>query len=414
MSVTSRYSFRLLQNYTAPPDWKGAFERAKGRIVVIAGADDELMDAEAYPPRAAAARGARDDRSRRQPHGDRLSARGDQGDCRRGGRASSTEPKERALCRSLPPPPGSLLAEFGPLIVFWALAATLGVKPAIAGSILFIARRRGLALAEGSGLHPALSPDQRPDARLRLDRSRLDLAVHAQIRSSRHQCRDGTSLRRRRARRKADHPGGRRAARRKLRRHARDPRLLSPLHAASGPAISLSRPPSIVWIVWTLPMLEAMALRSGDRGRDARPHDRAQRHPRAAAVLPLPPPRPAAQAGCAEPERRGFAGEDGMTIRSDEAAAMLADVDSVVARVKQSRIYRNAALIIILWGVVDLVRDFSSRSALAGSARVGFSSTSSASSARSSCCATARRPSPASPADSRGVRALLRLRLDMV
>ena len=30
------------------------------------------------------------------------------------------------------------LAEFGPLIVFWALALTLGVKPAIAGSILFI------------------------------------------------------------------------------------------------------------------------------------------------------------------------------------------------------------------------------------------------------------------------------------
>ena len=30
-------------------------------------------------------------------------------------------------------------AEFGPLIVFWVLAATLGVKPAILGSILFIA-----------------------------------------------------------------------------------------------------------------------------------------------------------------------------------------------------------------------------------------------------------------------------------
>ena len=30
------------------------------------------------------------------------------------------------------------LAEFGPLIVFWALAAWLGVKPAILGSILFI------------------------------------------------------------------------------------------------------------------------------------------------------------------------------------------------------------------------------------------------------------------------------------
>ena len=46
-----------------------------------------------------------------------------------------------------------------------------------------------------------------------------------------------------------------------------------------------------------------------------------------------------------------------MTIRSDEAAATLADVEAVVARVKQSRVYRNAALIVILWGVVDLVRD---------------------------------------------------------
>ncbi len=48
MVVTSQYTFRLLQNYTAPPDWKGAFERARGRISVIAGGDDELMDAEAY------------------------------------------------------------------------------------------------------------------------------------------------------------------------------------------------------------------------------------------------------------------------------------------------------------------------------------------------------------------------------
>ncbi len=31
-----------------------------------------------------------------------------------------------------------VLGEFGPLILFWALALTLGVKPAIAGSILFI------------------------------------------------------------------------------------------------------------------------------------------------------------------------------------------------------------------------------------------------------------------------------------
>ncbi len=48
MFVTSQYSFRLLQNYTAPPDWKGAFERAKGRIAVVGGADDELMDTDAY------------------------------------------------------------------------------------------------------------------------------------------------------------------------------------------------------------------------------------------------------------------------------------------------------------------------------------------------------------------------------
>ncbi len=44
-------------------------------------------------------------------------------------------------------------------------------------------------------------------------------------------------------------------------------------------------------------------------------------------------------------------------IQTEEAAAMLADVESVVARVKQSRIYRNAAFIIIFWGVVNLVRD---------------------------------------------------------
>jgi hypothetical protein len=46
-----------------------------------------------------------------------------------------------------------------------------------------------------------------------------------------------------------------------------------------------------------------------------------------------------------------------MTIGSDEAARMLADVESVVAKVKQSRIYRSAALIIMLWGGVNILRD---------------------------------------------------------
>jgi alpha-beta hydrolase superfamily lysophospholipase len=48
MSVTSQYSFRLMQNYAAPADWRDAFVRAKGRITVIAGADDQLMDADGY------------------------------------------------------------------------------------------------------------------------------------------------------------------------------------------------------------------------------------------------------------------------------------------------------------------------------------------------------------------------------
>ncbi len=48
MFVTSQYSFRLMRNYTAPLDWREAFARAKGRVAVIAGADDQLMEAEAY------------------------------------------------------------------------------------------------------------------------------------------------------------------------------------------------------------------------------------------------------------------------------------------------------------------------------------------------------------------------------
>jgi alpha-beta hydrolase superfamily lysophospholipase len=46
--VTSRYSFRLLANYGPPTDWKGALQAAAGRIALIAGENDELMDASAY------------------------------------------------------------------------------------------------------------------------------------------------------------------------------------------------------------------------------------------------------------------------------------------------------------------------------------------------------------------------------
>ncbi len=72
MFVTSQYSFRLMGNYTAPTDWRGAFARAKGRITVIAGADDQLMDAEAYkrtlPPLGVPLTVA----SGRRPYGNRL------------------------------------------------------------------------------------------------------------------------------------------------------------------------------------------------------------------------------------------------------------------------------------------------------------------------------------------------------
>ncbi|MGD0641111.1 MAG: alpha/beta fold hydrolase [Roseiarcus sp.] len=46
--VTSRYSFRLMVDYGPPPDWEGALRSAAGRIELIAGENDELMDAAAY------------------------------------------------------------------------------------------------------------------------------------------------------------------------------------------------------------------------------------------------------------------------------------------------------------------------------------------------------------------------------
>src|ERR1700734_2074689 len=94
-----------------------------------------------------------------------------------------------------------------------------------------------------------------------------------------------------------------------------------------------------------------------DRRRQFGPDDRSQRHPGTAAVFPLPPPSPVAKARIQRRERRRPARGSPMTIGSDEAAAMLADVDSVVAKVKQSRIYRSAALIIMLWGAINLARD---------------------------------------------------------
>jgi hypothetical protein len=45
-----------------------------------------------------------------------------------------------------------------------------------------------------------------------------------------------------------------------------------------------------------------------------------------------------------------------MTISSEEASAALAEVDGIVARVKQSRVYRRAGDIFILWGALQFAR----------------------------------------------------------
>jgi pimeloyl-ACP methyl ester carboxylesterase len=101
--------------------------------------------------RAAAARGPGDNHSRRRPYGDRLPARGDQGDSRRLCRTRLLKAKGDMSLSRLVSTARFVLAEFGPLIVFWALALTLGVKPAILGSLIAIVadaawrRRKGVA-----------------------------------------------------------------------------------------------------------------------------------------------------------------------------------------------------------------------------------------------------------------------------
>ena len=102
-----------------------------------------------------------------------------------------------------------------------------------------------------------------------------------------------------------------------------------------------------------------------------------------------------------------------MTIRSDEAAAMLADVDSVVAKVKQSRIYRSAALIIIPVGRRET--SFATRwsRAPAQSARAGSWSTRSELSARSPFFTGQSSPARAFLEDVGGVLPVLCLRLDL-
>jgi len=48
MHVTPVYSFRLMQSYANAEDWQAGFRAAGGKIAVIAGEADELMNAPAY------------------------------------------------------------------------------------------------------------------------------------------------------------------------------------------------------------------------------------------------------------------------------------------------------------------------------------------------------------------------------
>ena len=46
--VTPVYSYRLMQNYAVTADWQAGFRAAGGKVAVIAGEDDELMNAPAF------------------------------------------------------------------------------------------------------------------------------------------------------------------------------------------------------------------------------------------------------------------------------------------------------------------------------------------------------------------------------
>jgi pimeloyl-ACP methyl ester carboxylesterase len=46
--VTPSYSYRLMSNYTGPDDWRASFVASRGKMIVIAGEADELMNSPAY------------------------------------------------------------------------------------------------------------------------------------------------------------------------------------------------------------------------------------------------------------------------------------------------------------------------------------------------------------------------------
>ena len=49
-----------------------------------------------------------------------------------------------------------------------------------------------------------------------------------------------------------------------------------------------------------------------------------------------------------------------MSIDSREAASALSDIDAIVRRVRQSRIYDHASLMMVMWGVLVFVANIAS------------------------------------------------------
>ena len=188
------------------------------------------------------------------------------------------------------------VAEFGPLIVFWALAATLGVKPAILGSILFILGdagwrwRKGLAFTRLylliSGLTlvfglidlAATSPFM-----LKYEAVVSNLAVGFAFVA-------GALGEKPILQDVAEQRGESFKATSEVRAFFR-------LFTLVWAGYFFLKAAFYVWIVWTLPDARGDGAALSHWKRNARPHDRAQRHSRTSPLLSLPPPRPVAEAG---------------------------------------------------------------------------------------------------------------------
>ena len=122
--------------------------------------------------------------------------------------------------------------------------------------------RRHLAQPAAVCFHPALSPDQRPDLGVRRGRSHVGPAFHAQIRSGDHQCGNGVAfaigafgtkpLIQEVAEQRAGTPFP----------DAPDVRRFFQIFTLFWAVYFFAKALLYCWLAWTLPIMQAMALRS--------------------------------------------------------------------------------------------------------------------------------------------------------